>query len=195
MSNAVLRGRRLALHQGAAAFETSAAMLREADPAYPFSLSEADRVDLAGGSVTVSFPGLPVPLRLSLKDEGTGIGQIGFDGSRVSFSGELIGVLRGEDGETGSSVRIDLNGRATPAAVETLLENLRLSDLSRSLTGRTALVTLTDGRGWSRTVPFALHAVDPPHPTPTGPRPPNGLSAGPVGEAFVLPDSDSDGFV
>lgn len=177
-------------------------MLRDADPAYPLSVSDADRVDLAGGSVTVSFPGLPVPLRLSLRDEGTGIGQIGFDGSRVSFSGEPIGVLRGE-GETGSSVRIELNGRATPAAVETLLENLRLSDLSRTtLTVRMALVRLTDRRGWSRTTPFALRPVDPPrplpaapHPLPAAPHPPNGLSAGAVGEGFVLPDSASDSFL
>ena len=158
------------------------------------ALCEADRVDFAGGSVTVSFPGPRVPLRLFVRDEGRRIGEIGFDGRRVSFSGEAIGVVRAADGPAAAALRIDLNGRATAAAVEALVENLVLADLSGILTARTALVTVTDRHGRCRTASFALAPVEvagslPAPPSRGAPRPAT-LAAG-----FPQADMDSDSFV
>jgi hypothetical protein len=170
-------------------------MVRNADPTCELTVSEADLIDFAGGSLAVSFPGSPVPLRVSVRDEGTGIGEIGFDGSRVSFSGEPIGVLRGVgEGPAAAALRIELSARATTAAVEALIENLRLADLSGTLAVRTALVTLTDGGGRSATVPFALQPASPP-PRPPVPRPACAAPAAEVGAGVVLADAESDGFV
>jgi hypothetical protein len=165
-----------------------------ADDSDELTLSEADRIDFGGGSVSVSFPGPRLPLHLSVRDEGAGIGEIGFDGSRVSFSGEPIGVLGSTgDGPDAASLRIELNARATAAAVETLVENLMLADPSGALTARTVLVTLADRRGRTSTVPFALRPA-PPRPAPrlrlaSEPRP------GAGGADFMIADADSDGIV
>src|SRR5262245_26734402 len=115
----------------AACHETRASMhlVRDDDAACDLGLSAADRIDFAGGSVTVSFPGSRVPLRLSVRHEGTRVGEIGFDGCQVSFSGEPIGILRSDgNGSAGAALRIELTARATTAAVETLIENLMLTD-------------------------------------------------------------------
>ena len=170
-------------------------LVRDDEAVYDLTLYEPDRIDFAGGSVTVSFPGPPVPLRLSVRDEGSGVGQIGFDGCRVSFSGEPIGVLcNAGDGTDAAALRIELGARATTAAVETLVENLMLADPSGTLAIRTALVTLADGRGRVTTAPFALRPAPPPRPRPA-PRPASGARPGTVGEGFLLADADADSFV
>ena len=170
-------------------------LVRDDEAAYDLTLCEADWIDFAGGSVSVSFSGPRVPLRLSVRDEGSGVGEIGFDGSRVSFSGEPIGVLcsAGDDPDA-AALRIELNARATTAAVETLVESLMLADPSGTLAVRTALVTLADGGGRITTAPFALRPAPPPRPRPA-PRPASGARPGTVGEGFLLADADSDGFV
>lgn len=164
------------------------------DPTVDLALSEADRVDFAGGSVTVSVPGPRAPLRLFVRDEGRGIGELGFDGRRVSFSGEPIGVVEAAgDGPGGAALRIGLTGRATAAAVEALVENLVLADLSGILAARTALVTVADRHGRSRTASFALRPVEPTG-LPSAPAP--SRTAQPM-LAAGLPqvDEDSDSFV
>ncbi len=177
-------------------------LIRDDDPPpEPLTLGEADRIDFAGGSVTVSFPGSRMPLRLSVRNEGTGIGEIGFDGSRVSFSGEPIGVLGSAgSGPDATALRIELGGRVTTAAVETLVESLMLADASGELAVRTALVTLADGLGRTTTAPFALRPLAPLRPAPRlrpppAPRPASSPRRGTAGEGFMLADADSDAFV
>ena len=170
-------------------------LVRDDEPPCELALSEPDRIDFAGGSVTVSFPGSTVPLRLAVRDEGSRVGEIGFDGRRVSFSGEPIGVLRGPaEGQGAAALRIELNARATTAAVETLLENLILADASGAPAVRTALVTLSDARGRVTTAPFALRPAPPP-PSRSAAQRANGAGTEAPGAGFVLPDADSDGFV
>ena len=170
-------------------------VVRKDAPVYDLTLYDADRIDFAGGSVSVSLPGPRVPLHLSVRDEGSGVGEIGFDGSRVSFSGEPIGILCSAGDRPGAvALRIALNARATTAAVETLVENLVLADPSGTLAARTALVTLADGRGRVTTAPFALRPAPPPRPRPA-PQPASRARPGTLGEGFMLTDAEADGFV
>ena len=164
-------------------------LVRDEDLSCELTLCAADRIDFAGGSVTVSLPGPRVPALLSVRHEGRRIGEIGFDGRCVSFSGETIGVLRSRgDGPNGSALRIDLGARATTAAVEALVENLVLADPSGLLAGRTAVVTLVDARGRATKAPFAL-AAPLPAPRPVGAAPRE------LGKDFLFADADADGFV
>src|SRR5262245_1773149 len=171
-------------------------LVRDDDAGCELTLAEADRIEFAGGSVTVSFPGPQVPLRLSVRHEGSRVGEIGFDGRRVCFSGEPIGVLReGGEGPGSPALRIELTAGATTAAVETLVENLvLLADPSGALAVHTALVTLTDACGRVTTAPFALQPAPPPRPRAV-PRPLSDARPGKPGENFVLPDADADGIV
>ena len=151
-------------------------LVRDDDPACDFIVSEADRIDFTGGSVTVSFPGPRVSLRLAVRHEGNRVGEIGFDGRSVTFSGEPIGQLHTpSNGSDGAALRIELNARATTAAVETLIDNLIVAGPpSGTLAFRTALVTLADRHGRITTAPVALQ----PAPKPLKR---SGSSGGPVG--------------
>ena len=60
-----------------------------------------------------------------MQDQGTGSGQIGFDGTNVSYEGTAIGTLNAaSNGVNGSSLQIDLNASADAEAIEALAEAL-----------------------------------------------------------------------
>ncbi|WP_417525568.1 beta strand repeat-containing protein, partial [Marinovum sp.] len=62
-------------------------------------------------------------LELSVDDAGTGSGQIGFDGTTVTYEGTAIGTVdASETGAGGSALRINLNAAATAEGVEALAE-------------------------------------------------------------------------
>ena len=63
--------------------------------------------------------------QLSLQDQGSGTGQIGFDGTSASYEGTVIGTLNAtSNGVNGAAFRIDLNASATAEGVEALVEAL-----------------------------------------------------------------------
>ena len=62
-------------------------------------------------------------VQLSVQDQGTGAGQIGFDGTNVSFGGTVIGTVNGtSNGVNSAALQIDLNASATAESVEALAE-------------------------------------------------------------------------
>ena len=113
-------------------------------------VSDPDSVDFNGGSVTVDFVSPPqAEDRLAVSHTGNGAGEIGVNGTAVSYGGVNIGTAAG--GETGSSpLVIALSGpAATPQAVQALLRNVVYSDVSNNpvVTPRTVRVVINDGSG------------------------------------------------
>ncbi|MHC4853696.1 MAG: DUF2341 domain-containing protein, partial [Planctomycetota bacterium] len=83
---------------------------------------------------------------LSIRDEGTGTGEIGFSGGNVTYEGVLIGTATGG---SGSDLVVTFNANATPTAVSALVNNVTFED--------TETVTITEG---NRTVSFTINDGD-----------------------------------
>ena len=81
--------------------------------------------NLDGGSLVVS--GVLAEDTISIRDQGTGAGEIGFSGSNLTYEGVLIGTATGG---AGASLAVTFNVNATPAAVEALAENLTYANSS-----------------------------------------------------------------
>ena len=113
-------------------------------------VSDIDSVDFDGGSLTVSLAAGSDASEgvLSIRNQGTGLGQIGFDGTNVTYEGLLIGTASGGSG--GADLVISLNAAATPTAVAALMENLTYENtdtVDPTLGSRQVSVTLNDGDG------------------------------------------------
>src|SRR3954465_2045970 len=72
-----------------------------------------------GGALTV--PGLLAEDTVTIRNQGTGAGQIGISGSDVSFGGTVIGSVTGG---AGSMLTVTFNADAPAQAIEALIENL-----------------------------------------------------------------------
>ncbi|GIT86743.1 S-layer family protein [Roseobacter sp. OBYS 0001] len=63
--------------------------------------------------------------QISVQNQGTGAGQIGFDGTNVSYEGTAIGTINAtSNGVNGATLRVDLNANASEAGIEALAEAL-----------------------------------------------------------------------
>ena len=89
------------------------------------TFSDADD-NFDGGSLNIS--GLLSEDILSIRDQGTGAGEIGFDGVSITFVGTIIGTATG--GTSGIDFNIIFNANATSAAINALLQNLTYENLS-----------------------------------------------------------------
>ena len=104
--------------------------------------------NFAGGTVTLM--GLYAPDRLSedrfgVNNQGIGAGQIGVSGNQVTYGGVLIGIL---SGGIGAALQIVLNGNATSAAVDALVENLTYANVSDTPTlTRNLVINVRDADG------------------------------------------------
>ena len=65
---------------------------------------------------------------VSVRNQGTGLGQIGLSAAEVTYGGVAIGTLSG--GAAGTTLAITLNTAATNEAVEALIENLTYANSS-----------------------------------------------------------------
>ena len=90
--------------------------------------------------------------RLAIRNQGTGVGEIGVFGSNVTYNygagAVVIGSFTGgTDGVT--PLIVTLNANATTAAVQALVRNITYQNLSDnpSTLERIAQFTLTDGDG------------------------------------------------
>lgn len=82
--------------------------------------------------------------QLSINNEGSGAGQIGFDGTNITYGGTQIGTIT-SDGTNGSTLSILLDANSTKAGVERLIENITYQNGS-------------DNPATNRTLTFALGA-------------------------------------
>ena len=99
--------------------------------------------DFNGGTLTLT--GLLAEDRVSVRNEGSGAGQIGLSGANVTFGGVVIGTLAGGSGAT---LTITFNASATSAAIDALIQNLTYANVSDTPTASRGLrLNITDAAG------------------------------------------------
>ncbi|MCS6288724.1 MAG: DUF4347 domain-containing protein [Nitrospira sp.] len=111
-------------------------------------VTDVDSTNLDTGTLTVSIPagGDSAEDVLSIRNQGTGAGQIGVSGNTLTYSGVTIGTFTG--GSSGGNLVITFNSNATPTAVTALIKNITYqnTDTNAPTTGvRTVRYVLTDG--------------------------------------------------
>jgi uncharacterized protein (DUF2141 family) len=89
----------------------------------------------SGGYLSVT--GLLAEDVISVRDTGTGAGQIGVTGSVLTYGGEAIGALSGGQGTT---LMVVFNDTTTNPAVEALIENLSYANSNATPTPERSLV-------------------------------------------------------
>ena len=96
--------------------------------------------NFTGGSLVLA--GLLAEDIVSIRNQGTGAGEIGFTSGIVTFGGVFIGSAVGGSGTT---MTVTFNAAANSAGIEALIENLTYQDLSHDPTpSRTITLTVTD---------------------------------------------------
>lgn len=101
---------------------------------------------------------------LSINDQGTGAGQIGFDGSNVTYEGTIIGTVAGaSDGGSGEVLRVTFNANATPDAIEAVGQAITYRNVDASTDGadRTISFSVNDGALGGPTVETATVSLNP----------------------------------
>ncbi len=112
------------------------------------AVSDVDSSNFDTGTLTVSFQAGSDSAEdiLSIRNQGTGAGQIGVSGSNVTYQGVTIGTFTGGSG--GTDLVITLNASADADAVSALIQNITYenTDIDNPTTGaRTVRYILTDG--------------------------------------------------
>jgi uncharacterized delta-60 repeat protein len=132
--------------------------LTEGDPALTIIntgiIGDIDSTDFDGGILAISYSVAgDASDQLSIRHQGTATGQIGFDGSNVTYESTTIGTLNvTSDGVNGNTLAIDLNTNATPEAVTALLNNITFQNTSNNpVASRTLSITVNDGDGATST--------------------------------------------
>jgi hypothetical protein len=140
--------------------------------------------DFNGGTLTVT--GLLAQDSVSIRDQGVGPDQIGFENGVLSFEGVVIGAVTGGSGGT---LTVTFNAQATSTAIDALIQNLTYANASDTPTAsRTLTITVTDAA--------ANVTRDPAQPTFVqqggAANPFNGVDVG-NGSAVAFADLDGDG--
>ncbi len=99
---------------------------------------------------------------LSIKNIGTGSGQIGFDGTNITYAGTTIGTIDGTlNGGSNQALRINLNGNASNDAVQALGQAITIEATDKdqgSSSNKVVTFSASDGQNVStnvtRTVEF-----------------------------------------
>ncbi|TFG89240.1 MAG: hypothetical protein E4H18_00570, partial [Hyphomicrobiales bacterium] len=91
-------------------------------------VADVDSADFAGGQLTVTISAGSDPAEdvLSILNQGTGAGQIGFNGTNVTFGGTLIGTATG--GAGGTPLVVTLTAAANAAATTALVRAVTYRD-------------------------------------------------------------------
>ncbi|HEX5358260.1 MAG TPA: DUF4347 domain-containing protein, partial [Aquabacterium sp.] len=129
--------------------DASAAVIDQSTTA---TASDGDGIGYTDGNLTVSFTGGSTSTEdvLSIRNQGTGAGQIGVSGSDVTYAGTIIGTYTG--GSSGAALVITLNSAASNAAVGALANNItyvNTNSTTPSTTSRTVRFVVTNARGLS----------------------------------------------
>ena len=116
------------------------------------TVTDLDSPDFDSGNLTVSIAagGDAAEDVLSIRDQGVAPGQIGFDGTNVTFGGTLIGTAVGGNG--GADLVVTFNAAADATAAEALIANVTYENADTddpTTSPRTIRFTLGDGDGAS----------------------------------------------
>ncbi|MBK6973391.1 MAG: tandem-95 repeat protein [Sterolibacteriaceae bacterium] len=114
------------------------------------SIIDGDSPDFNTGTLTVSFAAGSDPAEdvLSIRNQGTGAGQMGLSGANVTYGGTTIGTYTG--GSSGTPLVITLNANANTTNTAALIQNVSYQNTDAvSPTGgaRTVRFVLSDGDG------------------------------------------------
>ena len=124
------------------------------------SVTDSDSTTFATGSLVVSYAvGGAAEDQLGVANLGDGAGEIGVNGTMVSFEGtEFAAIASSSNGTNGSPLSFTLNQDATPKAVEALIESLTYSNtnLSNPTPSRTLNITISDGTNTSTAQPIQV---------------------------------------
>ncbi|MFZ3015233.1 MAG: cadherin domain-containing protein [Nitrospira sp.] len=113
-------------------------------------VADSDSANFDTGTLTVSIPvgNEPTEDVLSVRNQGTGAGQIGVSGNTVTYGGVAIGTFSG--GAGGNNLVISFNNNATSTAVTALVKNITYEDIDTDSPAEgsfTIRFALTDGDG------------------------------------------------
>ncbi|MFK8068765.1 MAG: beta strand repeat-containing protein [Gammaproteobacteria bacterium] len=113
-------------------------------------VSDVDSTDFDTGTltVTISAGGDNAGDVISIRNQGTGAGQVGVSGSDVTFGGTVVGTFTGGSG--GTPLTVTWNADSTPLAVTQVVQNITYenTDVLTSTGGtRTVDFVVTDGDG------------------------------------------------
>jgi len=120
-----------------------------------FTVADIDSTNFDGGQFTVQVTtNNTADDRLTVTNQGTGSGQIGFNGTTVTYGGTAIGTIDGSNNGTGTApLRIDLNASATPAALQALARAVTYQNVNAGASASPVVsFTLTDGDGGTSAV-------------------------------------------
>ena len=112
------------------------------------TVSDSDNLNFNGGRITVTnLTSISQKDKLTIRNQGTGSGQIGFKRGKLTYGGQIIGTVSG--GTRGEALVITLNNRASIEATTALMRNITFSTARARLSTlpRTISMTLTDGNG------------------------------------------------
>ena len=112
------------------------------------TLADSDSPNYDGGQLVVEFAaGGSDADRLAIRNQGTGAGQIGVNGTSVTFAGVTIGTFSGGVGL--APLVVTLNANATATATQELIRSITYANVSPTPTTppRYVRLTLTDGEG------------------------------------------------
>lgn len=113
------------------------------------TLTDTDNTNFNGGVITVTNLGPFIGTKdlLSVRNQGTSAGLIGFRKGKITYGGQEIGTAFGGLGT--NSLVITLNSRASVAAVNALMKNITFGTKRARLTTlpRTVSMVMTDGSG------------------------------------------------
>ena len=112
-------------------------------------INDIDSTNFDTGTLTASIVSAgTADDRITVRNQGTGAGQIGVSGSDVTYGGTVIGSWIG--GTSGSTpLVITFNDQATLAAVQAMAGNIQFSNVSDnpSTSSRLIRIVVTDGDG------------------------------------------------
>lgn len=125
------------------------AMYEQGDPptylAYD-AVFDDDNQDWDGATLTIAISGATGDDQLSIEDVGTGLGELGLDGSNVTYEGEIVGTWSG--GANGSPLVITFNADACACAVEAVAYSILYENSGTVVPGiRDVTFTFVDGDG------------------------------------------------
>lgn len=112
------------------------------------SLVDNDSPNFASGTLTVEISGnAEASDVLQVRNQGSGVGEIGLTGNVVQFGGTTIGTLEGGQGTL--PLVVSLNSNATASAVQALMSNITYQSLSDNpgVSDRTLRFQVNDGDG------------------------------------------------
>ena len=128
------------------------------------NLTDPDSADFASGSLSITRVGTASPEdQLTLRNEGTGAGQVSFANGVASYQGVDVGNVLG--GDNGAPLTINFNPNATLAAVQAILQSIQFENTSQApgTATRTYSFVVEDGDGGTSntaTTEIAIEAVN-----------------------------------